>query len=248
MAWRSPAGWDGGSRSPRKAGGWPWSSAASSSELDDFRESMAGRWCRVRVGFAGQRDRMAAHTPAGGNEPGVGPPHYRGGADADDGCCPRRGGRSARFRDCPRGRTAARDETPAAGLRGLRGVRSECALWKGSFLGIDLLGTHPSPTCSRAGQFTQRWQQWLAQSKLRPQVVARVSSFTDLARVVLHGHAAAVLPEMAAVDFDPKKFKHERIAALKPRTLALISNARSLDRVGIRKGAVEDLSQILRHG
>jgi len=97
------------------------------------------------------------------------------------------------------------------------------------------------------GQFAQRWQQWLTQSKLRPQVVARVSSFTDLARLVLQGHAAAVMPEMSAVDFDPKKFKHERITALKPRTLALIWNARSLDRVGIRDGAVEELAQILQH-
>lgn len=121
------------------------------------------------------------------------------------------------------------------------------ALWKGSASAIDLLAKAPVAELLSGGQFTQRWQQWLGQSKLRPQVVTRVSSFTDLVRVVLHGHAAAVLPEMAAVDFDPKKFKHERITALKPRTLALISNARSLDRVGIRKGALEDLSQILQH-
>lgn len=122
------------------------------------------------------------------------------------------------------------------------------SLWKGCGSATQLLGKVPVAELLPGGQFAQRWQQWLGEMKLRPKVAARASSFTDLARVVLHGHAAAVLPEMAAVDFDPKKFKHERIAALKPRTLVLISNARSLDRVGIRKTAVVDLVQILRHG
>lgn len=121
------------------------------------------------------------------------------------------------------------------------------ALWKGCGSATELLAKAPVAELLPGGQFSQRWQQWLGEAKLRPQIAARVSSFTDLARVVRNGHAAAVLPEMAAVDFDPKKFRHERIAALKPRTLVLISNARSLDRVGIRNTAVEDLVQILRH-
>jgi hypothetical protein len=40
-------------------------------------------------------------------------------------------------------------------------------------------------------------------------VLARVCSFTDRARVVQAGQAAAVLPVRIAVDFDPKKFKWE---------------------------------------
>lgn len=121
------------------------------------------------------------------------------------------------------------------------------ALWKGLASAVDLLTKAPVAELLPGGQFTQRCQQWHAQAKLRPQIAARVSSFTDLARIVLQGHAAAVMPEMSAVDFDPKKFKHERITALKPRTLALIWNARSLDRVGIHDGAVEELAQILQH-
>jgi hypothetical protein len=50
------------------------------------------------------------------------------------------------------------------------------------------------------------------------------------------------------VDFDPKQFKHEKITAIKPRNLALISNARSLDRAGIGTRVVAELIQILRHG
>ena len=77
---------------------------------------------------------------------------------------------------------------------------------------------------------------------------ARVSSFTDLARVVQAGHAAAVLPDLAAVDFDPKRFQHQPIAALKPRTLALIANLRSLDRSGIATGVETKLAELLRLG
>lgn len=127
------------------------------------------------------------------------------------------------------------------------GVYGANALWKGHSSANDLIGNSPVADLLPGGQFAQRCQQWLDQSKLRPQLVARVSSFTDLAGVVKRGHAAAVLPDIASVDFDPKNFKHERINALKPRTLALIWNARSLDRVGIDSGVVECLSQILQH-
>jgi DNA-binding transcriptional LysR family regulator len=98
------------------------------------------------------------------------------------------------------------------------------------------------------GQFGVRWQEWLTTQKLRPRVLARLSSFTQLARAVHAGHTAAVLPEMATVDFDPKKFKWEKIAALKPRSMVLIANARSLDRSGIASGVEARLSEVLRLG
>jgi hypothetical protein len=79
-------------------------------------------------------------------------------------------------------------------------------------------------------------------------VFARVSSFTDLARVVQAGHAAAVLPDLAAVDFDTKRFTHEPIDDLKPRSLALIANLRSLDRSGIPAGVETKLAELLRLG
>jgi DNA-binding transcriptional LysR family regulator len=127
-------------------------------------------------------------------------------------------------------------------------VFASSALWKGRSSATDLLGNSPVADLLPGGQFTQRCQHWYGQSKIHPRVVARVSSFTDLARIVQLGHAAAVLPEMAAVDFDPKQFKHEKITAIKPRNLALISNARSLDRAGIGTRVVAELIQILRHG
>lgn len=122
------------------------------------------------------------------------------------------------------------------------------AFWKGCATAEDVIGKAPVADLLPGGQFPTRWQEWLTKEKLRPRVLARVSSFTDLARAVQAGHAAAVLPEMAAVDFDPKKFKHEKIDALKPRMLVLIANARSLDRSGIAKGVETRLSEVLKVG
>jgi DNA-binding transcriptional LysR family regulator len=122
------------------------------------------------------------------------------------------------------------------------------ALWKGCVTAEDVIRKAPVADLLAGGQFSTRWQEWLAKEKLRPRVSARVSSFTDLARVVQAGEAAAVLPNLAAVDFDPKKFRHEPIAALKNRTLVLIANARSLDRSGTASGVEARLSEVLKLG
>ncbi len=110
----------------------------------------------------------------------------------------------------------------------------------------DVIQKAPMADLLSGGQFSTRWQEWLTKEKLRPRVLARVSSFTDLARVVQAGHAAAVLLQMAEVDFDSKKFKHEKIDALKPRALVLIANARSLDRSGIASAAAAKMEELLR--
>lgn len=119
-------------------------------------------------------------------------------------------------------------------------------LWKSTSSAKDVIRKAPIADLLPGGQFSARWQEWLAGENLKPRVLARVSSFTDLAKVVQAGQAAAILPEMAAVDFDPKKFKHGKIDALKPRTLVLIANARSLDRIGVSQGVVEQLEQRLK--
>jgi DNA-binding transcriptional LysR family regulator len=217
------------------------------SELDDFRESMAGRCVRVSFGVQGsvidwlliprlaEMSRVLGHTIIEAEQMrtmdvvrAVADGRLDFGIVREDALPPE----------------TKRQRIGSVGYA----VFAVNALWKGHSSAKELLGNVAVAELLPGGQFVQRWQQWLGEAKLRPQVVARVPSFTDLACVVLHGHAAAVLPEMAAVDFHPKKFGQERIAALKPRTLALISNSRSLDRVGIRAGAVDNLIQILRHG
>ena len=118
-------------------------------------------------------------------------------------------------------------------------------LWRNRETVEKMLQGVPTAELLPGGQFGVRWQEWLAERTIRPRVIARVSSFTDLARVVQAGHAAAVLPEMAAVDFDPKKFQWEKIEGLKPRMLALVANARSLERVGLPPEVLASLSEWL---
>jgi DNA-binding transcriptional LysR family regulator len=216
------------------------------SELDTFREAMAGRCVRVSIGVQGsvlewlliprvaEMSRVLGHTIIEAEQMrtmdivrAVADGRLDFGIVREDALPPE----------------TKRQRIGSVGYT----VFAANALWKGCASAVDLLAKAPVAELLPGGQFTRLCQQWLTQSKLRPQVVARVSSFTDLARLVLQGHAAAVLPEMSAVDFDPKKFKHQRITALKPRTLALIWNARSLDRLGIRDEAVEELAQILQH-
>ena len=103
------------------------------------------------------------------------------------------------------------------------------------------------PIWELAGKFGS-WQEWLAKESLVPRVLARVPSFTDLARLVSAGHVAAVLPDLAVVDFDPERFKHLALATLKPRTLVLIAHERSLERSGIATGAAERLAKGLMIG
>jgi len=95
------------------------------------------------------------------------------------------------------------------------------------------------------GQFAERFHQWLVSKRLNPEFFARVSSFTDLARIVQSGHAAAMLPELAAVDLDPKRFKRWPVTAIPPRKMALIANPRSLDRSGITPGIAAKLAALL---
>lgn len=53
--------------------------------------------------------------------------------------------------------------------------------------------------------------------------------------------AATVPAMMAAVDFDPIWRRQKKLAALKPRELALFSNARSVENVGFQKTEAEKL-------
>lgn len=96
-----------------------------------------------------------------------------------------------------------------------------------------------------SGQFTERFHQWLESKQLTPQIFARVSSFTNLSRIVQTGEAAAVLPDLAAIDLVPKQFIRWPVAAIPPRKMVLIANSRSLDRSGIASGIAPTLAAIL---
>jgi DNA-binding transcriptional LysR family regulator len=214
-------------------------------ELDDFREAMAGRSVSVRFGSQGSFidwvvvPRLAEIRKALGNAM-VELEQMRS-ADV--------------VRAVADGRIdigiVREDAVPKETKRWRLGpvgysLFAANALWKGRTSVEDVIQKVPVAELQTGGQFTERWQQWLSSQSLTPQVFARISSFTDLARVVQTGHAAAVLPVIAAVDFDPKKFEHQPIPALKNRMLVLIANARSLDRSGIALGVTEKLAELLK--
>ncbi len=120
------------------------------------------------------------------------------------------------------------------------------AHWRGCNSSQEVISKAPVADLKVGGQFVTRWHEWLSSQKIRAKVTSRVSSFAALSRVVQAGDAVAALPEMAAVDFDPKRFKSDKIEALKPRMLVLIANERSLDRSGIAQRAATNLAEALK--
>lgn len=122
------------------------------------------------------------------------------------------------------------------------------SLWRGCASAEDIIRKAPVADPLAGGQFSTIWQEWLSKEELWPRLVARVSSFTDLARFVHAGQVAAVLPDRAAVEFDPKRFRPKKIEALKPRMLALIANARSLEWSGNTRGFAPKMADLLHLG
>jgi DNA-binding transcriptional LysR family regulator len=211
-------------------------------ELDDFRESMAGRSVSVRIGSQGSVIDWLLLPRLDGIHKALGNVMVEM--------------EQLRTTDVVRAVADGRldfgivreDALPKETKRWRLGAVGYAlfatnALWKGRASAKEVLQKAPVAELLPSGQFPTRWREWLAKEKLAPRVLARVSSFTDVARAVQAGHAAAVLPEMAAVDFDPKKFKWEKIDGLRSRTLVLIANDRSLDRIGIPNSTVELLAQ-----
>ncbi len=200
-------------------------------ELDEFREAMSGRSITVRIGTQGSvidwllAPRLGAIRQVLGNA--VIEMEQQRTLDV--------------VQAVSDGRLdfgIVREDAVASGTRSwpLGGVGyavfAAKALWKGCAGVQELFGRVPVAELLPGGQFSTHCNEWRERKGLHPQIAARVASFTDLARVVRAAHAAAVLPDIAAVDFDPKQIRHERIPELKTRRFVLIANARNLDRVG----------------
>jgi DNA-binding transcriptional LysR family regulator len=213
------------------------------SELDDFRESMAGRSINVRIGSQGSilnwlvMPRLMAQQTIGNVTLEL---------------------EQMRSLDVVRavadGRLdfgIVREDALPKGLKRWKlgqvgyAVFASNALWKNAASAEELIAKAPAIELLPGGQFSTRWQAWLEKQKLHPKVIARVSSFTDAAKAVQTGHVAAVLPQIAAVDFDPKKYHSLPIPALDHRALVLITNARSIDRAGLSAACAERLAKLL---
>ncbi len=214
------------------------------SELDDFRESMAGRPVSVRLGAAASIlewtviPKLAACTGA------------LGGATLEL--------EQSRSAEVVRGVADGRldfgivreDAVPKEmkrwklGTIGYALFAPKAAWKKGS--GVDaVIKAHPMADLLPGGQFHEQWSGWLFSQSLRPKVEARVSSFTQLARLVRHAGLAAVLPENAVVEFDASRILSAGLPWNHERPMVLIGNARSLDRAGLPAKSPALLARIL---
>jgi DNA-binding transcriptional LysR family regulator len=216
-------------------------------ELDDFRESMAGRSVSVRIGSQGSViDWLLVPRLAGIND-------ALGNAMVEL--------EQMRSVDVVRAVADGRldfgnvreDAVPKEIKRWRLGevgyaLFATNALWKGRSSVVELVQNAPIAELLLGGQFAERWHSWLTKERLVTKVFARVSSFTELTKIAQTGQAAAVLPDLARVDFDPKRYAHHSIPALRNRTLVLIANTRSLERSGIAPGAAKKLAELLTLG
>jgi DNA-binding transcriptional LysR family regulator len=210
-------------------------------ELDDFREAMSGRCVSIRFGSQGsvinwmlipQLDPIRATL---GNVT-VELEQMRSGEVVDgrvDFGIVREDAAPAELQRWPLGKVGY-------------AMFAENRLWQDHPSTEKLVQSVPCAGLLGGGQFSERWDEWLAKQGLVPKVAARVSSFLDLARVVQAGRAAAVLPDLAAVDFDPARFSYRLIPALRARKLVLIANPRSLQRAGVATGIAATLAALLR--
>lgn len=122
------------------------------------------------------------------------------------------------------------------------------SVWKAGVTVEDVLRSVAVGELLAGGQYSNRWREWLEEEKIKPRVAVRMPSFVHLARMTRETGLAAVLPEIAAVDFDPKKIVGKPMLWKHDRQIVLIANPRSLDRSGIRPGAVERLADAVRLG
>jgi DNA-binding transcriptional LysR family regulator len=109
----------------------------------------------------------------------------------------------------------------------------------------EIIRTTPMVELIPGGQFSTQWQQWLHDHALHPNIIARVSSFTDMVTAVKSGYAA-VLPELAALEFPQKSVQQHPLPELKGRALVLIAHERSLDRMNLDAKAIQALARLIQ--
>jgi len=217
------------------------------SELDDFRESMAGRPVGVRIGAAASIlewtviPKLAACREVLGEvilelEQSRSAEVVRGVADGrlNFGIV-REDAVPAEMKRWKLGRIGYALFAPKAAWRKDAGV-------------ADVITRHPMGCLLPGGQFNERYSAWLDAKGWHPKVVARAGSFLQLARLVRVEGLAAVLPESAKVEFDPAKVQGTPLPWTHERPMVLLANARSLERAGMRHGAAAALAKTVAWG
>lgn len=213
-------------------------------ELDDFREAMNGRQVSVRMGAQGSVIEWLVV------------PRISRCRDALGGAIMElEQMRSAEIvRGVADGRLdfgIVRDSALAPGTKHWKlgviryALFAEAKLWDGGGTVASVMGSADVAGLLPGGEFDNRLRGWLAAKKISPRVVARLPSFIHLARLVGGGNVAAVLPEIAKVEFEGKRIMEKPIPWKEGRQVTLIANARSLERTGIPEGAAERLAKCI---
>jgi len=214
------------------------------SDLDDFRESMSGRSVAVRIGSAASvlewmvLPRLADCRGALGDvilelEQSRTAEVVRGVADG-----------RLDFGIVHEGALPVGTKRWKLGRIGY-GLFAPKGAWKMGG-GIEaVMAKHSFAELLPGGTFHRHFQAYLAEKGWNPHVVARVSSFLTLARMVRCEGLAAVLPLTAIVEFDAASVKVEQLSWQQERALVLVANARSIERAGLHKGAAKELAKVL---
>lgn len=213
-------------------------------ELDDFRESMAGRKVTVRIGSQGSVIEWLLIPRLGAVRTALGDPVVEL--------------EQLRTLDVLQGVADGRLDF---GILREDALPGEMKRWKLGRVGYSLFGASalckglkslaevienvPMVELYPGGQFSMRWQEWLWNAELRPRVLAKTTSFTELAKMVRTGQAAAVLPDLAREELAPPKFHRHPVPKLKDRDLVLIANSRSLERSGLPVSCGDGLRSVL---
>lgn len=122
------------------------------------------------------------------------------------------------------------------------------ALWRSGATVESILRTEEMAGLFLGRQFHTKLEGWLAEKNITPNIVARMGSFVQLARLAKLSGLPCVLPVIAAVDFDARRMLGRALPWQYERDLVLIANQRSLDRSGIRPSASDGLREVLSRG
>lgn len=122
------------------------------------------------------------------------------------------------------------------------------ALWRSGATVDSILRTGEMAGLFPGRQFHTTLEAWLEKQNFTPNIVARLGSFVQLARLAKLSGLPCVLPVIAAVDFDARRMVGKALPWKHEREIVLIANQRSLDRSGIPPAASAGLREVLTRG
>ncbi len=213
-------------------------------ELDDFREAAAGRPVCVRIGAQGSvLDWLLLPLLEG----------MRGIL----------GGALIEFEQLRSGEIVAavsdgrldfgvvRADAVHAGMKKWRlgelrySVFAPAAVWRINDSPEKVLRTLEMGGLLPGGEFQEKLEEWYSEQGIIPRIVARMPSFLQVARLTRISGLPAILPDIASVEFDPRRIIGRRPRWKLGRELVLIANRRAIERSGLPDRAVIGLKTLL---